>query len=140
MIGALRMGFEVVTQTVTDDWGRINGADSVAIEVPEWVTRDRPYLMIITDADYNPLGTADMFHPTDAYGMLTRSGEIRRHPLGTACPSLIGEAGEFYFLTGNTSALRSGEVVTIAGRAQESSACGAGTAIEIATVKAGRTP
>jgi hypothetical protein len=133
MVGALRDGFEIVSTNVTDAGGRINGADSLQMEVPEWVTWDRPYLMIVTDAEYGPLGSADMFHPTDDSGRLKRAGKIDNQ--GTGCPSLTGAADEIYFLLGDTSALRTGDKVTIVGRALETSVCGTGTAIEIHQVE-----
>lgn len=133
MLGALRAGFEIVVTRVTDPSGRINGQDSIQVTVPDWVTTDRPYLMIATDADYKPLGAADMFHPTDANGFLQRTGEVKVDKAG--CPVLTGQADEIYFLSGDTSGLRSGDRVRVVGRATESGACGAGTTIEIRTLE-----
>jgi hypothetical protein len=133
MVGALRDGFEIVVSQVTDEGGRINGVDSLQMTVPEWVTWDRPYLMIVTDAEYNPLGSADMFHPTDENGRLKRVGSIQL--ASTGCPSLTGEADEIYFLVGQISGLRTGDKVTVVGRAVESSPCGTGTAIEVQEIE-----
>jgi hypothetical protein len=129
MMGALRDGFEVVSTQVTDDRGKLGGADSIAIKVPAWVTRDKPYLMIVTDAYYNPLGVADMFHPTDRNGVLVRTGKfVRETP---ACPSLIGESDEVYYLSGDTSSLQPGDRVRITGRALTTGPCGKGTTIAV---------
>ena len=133
MVGALRDGFEIVVSRVTDEAGRFNGLDSLEMTVPEWVTWDRPYLMIVTDTEYKPLGSADMFHPTDQNGMLKRVGTIQQE--ATGCPFLTGEADEIYFLVGNTSSLRTGDKVTIVGRALESSPCGTGTALEVLEIE-----
>jgi hypothetical protein len=129
MMGALRDGFEVVATKVTDATGKLDGVDSIGMKVPEWVSPDRPYLMIVTDANYTPLGTADMFHPTDRNGVLERVGKFVREAAG--CPVLTGDAGEIYFLTGDTSKLTPGDRVRIVGRALESSSCGKATGIEV---------
>lgn len=133
MLGALREGFEIVVTRVTDEAGRMDGQDSLQVTVPEWVTTDRPYLMIVTDTAYNPLGTADVFHPTDANGILRRVGDVKLE--GTGCPVLTGQAEEIYFLIGDTSTIRTGDRVKVIGRAVESGACGAGTTIEMQQIE-----
>lgn len=138
MLGALRDGFEIVVTRMTDDRGRIDGLDSLQVTVPEWVSTDRPYLLIVTDTDYNPLGAADMFHPTDANGVLQRVGQVTLAAQG--CPVLTGEADEVYFLVGDTSGLANGDRVSIVGRAVDSSTCGAGTTIEIQKLEKKPTP
>jgi hypothetical protein len=138
MMGALRDGFEVVTTQMTDERGKIGGADSIQITVPTWVTRDKPYLMIVTDAYYNPLGVADMFHPTDKNGVLVRTGKFTREL--PSCPSLTGDADEVYSLSGDTSALTPGDRVRITGRVQQSGPCGKGTTIAVQKIERIPTP
>jgi hypothetical protein len=133
MMGALRDGFEVIATRATDDTGRFEGLDSLQIEVPAWVKHDRPYVVIVTDAEYRPLGSADMFHPTDRNGALTRVGKVAFD--GVGCPVLTGAADEMYFLTGNTSAIRSGERVRVVGRAIDQGPCGNATAIDVQQVE-----
>jgi hypothetical protein len=129
MMGALRDGFEVISTTVTDDAGKIGGMDSLQVTVPTWVTQDRPYLVIVTDLNYNPLGSADMFHPTDRNGLLARTGRVSLQ--GTSCHVLTGDADEIYYLTGITSGLQMGDRIKVVGRPVESTTCGKGTTIEV---------
>lgn len=131
MVGALRDGFEVVQTLRTDSEGRIHGQDTVKVTVPEWVKNDRPYLVMITDLEYNPLAAADMFHPVAADGGLVRKGTIRRED--PACPTLTGEGEELYFLVGDTGALVAGEETVVRGRLVEPGRCGNATTIEVAT-------
>jgi hypothetical protein len=133
MMGALRDGFEVIALGLTDENGKFDGLDSLQVEVPQWVTPDRPYLIIATDAEYRPLAAADMFHPTDASGMFTRAGKVGLQ--AGSCPVLTGEADEIYFLNGITSGLSSGDQVKVVGRAVESGPCGKGTTIEVHRVE-----
>jgi hypothetical protein len=123
---------------VTDDAGKIGGMDSLQVTVPDWVTQDRPYLVIVTDVNYNPLGSADMFHPTDATGMLARTGKVSLQ--STSCPILTGEADEIYYLTGITSGLQMGDRIRVVGRPVESTACGKGTTIEVQKAERLATP
>ena len=71
-----------------------------------------------------------MVHPTDARGLLTRKGAVKRESEG-GCLTLTGESGELYFLTGETDALRAGSDARVEGRPVQSSRCGVGTTIEV---------
>lgn len=133
MIGALRSGFEVVAITVTDEEGNLAISDSVTLTVPDWVESDRTYLFIVTDREYNPLAAADVFHVTDANGMVTRAGRIMHEP--TACPTLTNDADELYFLAGNAAGLAPGEEVEVAGPIVESEACGRGVTIDVREIR-----
>lgn len=138
MLGALRDGFEVVTTRMTDENGKFGGMDSLQVEVPSWVKQDRPYLMIVTDTDYNPLGSADMFHPTDQNGTLVRSGRVSLQ--ATGCPVLTGDAEEIYYLAGVDSGLQAGDRIKVVGHPVDSSTCGKGTTIEVQKVERVPTP
>ena len=133
MLGALRDGFEVVTTRMTDDRGKFGGMDSIQVEVPSWVKPDRPYLMIVTDTNYNPLGSADMFHPTDGTGTLMRAGRVSLQQTG--CPVLTGDAEEVYYLTGISAGLQAGDRIKVVGHPVESGTCGKGTTIEVQKVE-----
>lgn len=129
MIGGLNSGFEVIAITVTDEEGNLSMEDSVAVKVPDWVERDRTYLFIVTDREYNPLAAADVFHATDAEGMVQRAGRIMFEP--TSCPALTNEADELYFLAGSAGEVSPGEEVVVEGPIVDSEACGPGTTIEV---------
>jgi hypothetical protein len=135
MVGALRDGFEVVVMKTTDGTGKIDGTDSLQVKVPDWVTWDKPYLMIVTDQQYNPLGSADMFHPTDAQGNILRTGTVQQDPMG-GCPFLKGAADEIYFLAGDVKALHLGERVRIVGHVLKDGPCGKGLTLELKRVDA----
>lgn len=129
MIGALRSGFEVIAITVTDEEGNISIEDSLSLTVPDWVASDRSYLFIVTDRQYNPLAVADVFHVTDANGMVKRAGRIMHEP--TDCPVLTNDAQELYFLTGSPGEVSPGEEVVVEGPIVDTEVCGKGTTIEV---------
>lgn len=129
MIGALQDGFEVVSTFVTDDNGRMNGRDTVAVTVPDWVKTDRSYLVMLTDTSYRPLAAADVFHPTDPTGGLSRRGTVKWED--PRCPTLTGPSGEMYFLVGETKGLPAGEDVVLKGKVTEVTPCGPTTTIRV---------
>jgi hypothetical protein len=133
MIGALMDGFEVVATPMTDGNGLFDGRDTVEIKVPDWVKTNRSYLVMLTTLDYKPLAAADMFHPTDANGGLSRRGTVKFDD--PKCPTLIGQGGELYFLTGSTAGLMGGDDVVIKGTVVGPTACGPTTTIKIDSFK-----
>jgi hypothetical protein len=133
MIGALMDGFEVVATPMTDGNGLFDGRDTVEITVPDWVQTNRSYLVMLTDLQYNPLAAADMFHPTDANGGLSRRGTVKFDD--PKCPTLTGQGGELYFLTGDTSGLTGGADVVIKGQVTDYTPCGKTTTIKVLSYK-----
>jgi len=128
--GALREGFEVISTGYVDRGGRFNGRDTMTVTIPDWAKNDRPYLLIVSDLQYVPLAPAEMVHPTDAQGMIRRHGIVKQEVQG-GCPTLTGEVGELYFLTGNTRGINSGHDMRVHGRVLQNTRCGAGTTIEV---------
>jgi hypothetical protein len=126
-------GFEVVATPMTDGNGRFDGRDTIAITVPDWVQTNRSYLVMLTDINYKPLAAADMFHPTDANGGLSRRGTVKLDD--PKCPTLTGQGGELYFLTGDISALQGGADVVIKGRVTGPTPCGETTTIAVESFK-----
>lgn len=138
MIGAIRSGFEVVGAAVSDEAGQLAGSSisepgTFPVTIPEWVERDRSYLLILTDRNYNPLAVADVFYPTDAQGMVLRKGRFQQEE--SACQTLVNDQEEVYFLLGNLGRLKDGDEVTVEGRMITSEACGPGPTIEVARVE-----
>jgi hypothetical protein len=133
MMGALHDGFEVVKVMRTDESGRLASHDTLEITVPDWVRPDRPYLVMLTDMEYNPLAQADMFHPTRPDGTLVRRGTVKVDPSG--CRLLMGEDGEEYILTGDLSGLMPEKEMLVAGRVTQPTACGTFTTISVQKVK-----
>ena len=129
MIGALMDGFEVVATPMTDANGLFNGRETIEITVPDWVKTNRSYLVMLTDLQYKPLAASDMFHPTDANGGLSRRGTVKFDD--PKCPTLTGQGGELYFLSGDTSGLRGGADVIIKGKVSEPTPCGQTTTIRV---------
>lgn len=133
MIGAVRSGFEVVAETVTDSEGRIGGSETPSLEVPDWVETDRAYLVIVADRDYQPLDRADFFHPTAADGTLSRTGRIAGH--GT-CTLLVNDQRR-YVLVGDTGGWTEGPAeVVVTGTAEPAGSCGDGIAIRVRSIRA----
>jgi hypothetical protein len=134
MLGAIQTGFEVLETLQTDDQGRLQGQDSVNLKVPAWVQNDRAYLVMLTDVDYNPLAAADMFHPTDQNSVVKRKGLVSLED--PSCPMLTSEAGEIYFLVGDTNVLRANGPLLIEGPIVAHGRCGQTTTIQVKSVKA----
>jgi hypothetical protein len=132
--GAMRDGFEVIKTGYVDDGGRFNGRDTVEVTIPDWDQNDRPYLLMITDLEYNPFAPAEMVHPTDAQGMVRRQGVVRQDAQG-GCLTLMGEAEELYYLTGATSTIHLGEEARVRGRVAQNTRCGTGTTIAVESAR-----
>ena len=133
-LGAMRDGFEVIKTGYVDSGGRFDGRDTVQVTIPDWVQNDRPYLLIVSDLAYVPFAPAEMVHPTDAQGMVRRKGMVRQEAMG-GCLTLTGEAGELYYLSGATSALRAGREARLEGRVVQNGRCGTGTTIEVRSAR-----
>jgi hypothetical protein len=133
-MGAMRDGFEVIKTGYTDMSGRFNGRDTVEVTIPDWVRNDRPYLVMVTDLQYNPFAPAEMVHPTDARGLIVRRGVIKQEAQG-GCPTLTGEAGELYFLMGDLAGAHVGDRARVQGRPVQNSRCGTGTTIEVSSTR-----
>ena len=137
MIGAIRSGFEVVAAAVSDDAGNLAGSSISApgtfpVTIPEWVQRDRSYLLILTDRQYNPLAVADVFYPTDAQGNVERTGRVTYDD--GSCPTLTNDQDEVYFLEGGVQSIGVGDQVVVEGRMVTSESCGPGPTIQVARV------
>lgn len=132
MIGAMQQGFEVVTEAVTDAEGRIAGAASPVVEIPDWVETDRPYVVIVADRGYAPLGRADIFHPTDDDGTLSRVGRVTRH--GT-CTMLVNDWQRYVLLGDVGEWAEELERVMVTGTAEPAGSCGEGIAIRVEVVR-----
>ena len=129
MMGALHDGFEVVQVLHTDDRGRLAGQDTVEVKVPDWVRPDRPYLVMISDMQYNPLAQADMFHPTRPDGTVIRRGTVKIDPSG--CRLLVAEGGDEYILTGDVSGLMPEKEMLVSGVVTQPGSCGTFTTISV---------
>ena len=131
--GALQDGFEVIETGWVDGSGRFDGRETLMVRIPSWARTDRPYLLIVSDLQYNALAPAEMVHPTDAQGRVQRRGTVKWN---STCPTLTGQADELYFLTGDVGGLASGEEVRVTGRLLHDTQCGPGTTLAVESVRA----
>ena len=130
-VGALRVGFEEVAQVMTSDRGVV----SITVDVPEWAQRDLIHRFIVFDFYFNPIALSDIFHVTDADGMVLRRGQLTAE--GVECPALRGDDGVLYTLTGSLAEFKAGDEVVVEGTLPEASMCMQGTTIQVVRIEAG---
>ncbi len=128
-VGALRFGFEEVAQVMTSDRGVL----SITVDVPEWAQRDLIHRFIVFDFYFNPIALSDIFHVTDADGMVLRRGQLTAE--GVECPALRGDDGVLYTLTGSLAEFKAGDEVIVEGRIAETSMCMQGTTIQVVRIE-----
>lgn len=128
-VGALRFGFEEVAQVMTSDRGVL----STTVEVPEWAQRDLIHRFIVFDFYFNPIALSDIFHVTDADGMVQRRGQLTAE--GVECPALRGDDGVLYTLTGSLAEFKVGDEVIVEGTLPEASICMQGTTIQVVRIE-----
>ena len=135
-VGALRFGFEEVAQVMTSDRGVL----SITVDVPEWAQRDLIHRFIVFDFYFNPIALSDIFHVTDADGMVLRRGQLTDE--GVECPALRGDDGVLYTLTGSLAEFKAGDEVIVEGRIAETSMCMQGTTIQVVRIeeRSGQNP
>ena len=131
-VGALRFGFEEVAQVMTSNRGVL----STTVEVPQWAQRDLIHRFIVFDFYFVPIALSDIFHVTDADGMVLRQGQLTNE--GVECPALRGDDGVLYTLIGNIAEFEAGDDVTIEGTLPDAAICMQGTTIQVARIRAGR--
>ena len=131
-VGALRFGFEEVAQVMTSDRGVL----STTVEVPQWAQRDLIHRFIVFDFYFVPIALSDIFHVTDADGMVLRRGQLTNE--GVECPALRGDDGVLYTLIGDIAEFEAGDEVTIEGTLPDAAICMQGTTIQVARIRAGR--
>ena len=128
-VGALRFGFEEVAQMMTSNRGVL----STTVEVPEWAQRDLIHRFIVFDFYFNPIALSDIFHVTDADGMVVRRGRLTAE--GVECPALRGDDGVLYTLAGDLADFKAGDEVMVEGRIAETSMCMQGTTIQMVRIE-----
>lgn len=127
-IGAIREGFEALTEAEQGRWGEI----AVRVQVPETTSWDRPIVFVAFNANFAPIGLSDPFHVTDDDGRVRRVGVLDFEAGG--CPMLRDEDGYGYELTGEVEALTTGDAVEVVGVFFESGACTGGPTIGVESV------
>ncbi len=130
-VGALRFGFEEVAQVMTSNRGVL----STTVEVPEWAQRDLIHRFIVFDFYFNPIALSDIFHVTDAVGMVQRRGQLTAE--GVECRALRGDDGVLYTLTGSLAEFKAGDEVIVEGTLPEASICMQGTTIQVVRIEEG---
>jgi hypothetical protein len=114
-IGATRSGFEGLALTLTDP----NGALAETVTVPQWARRDQIHRFNLINLYFTAVyAESGIFHVTDADGKVVREGEVGSS--GPACPTLVGDDGERYRLTGAAAGREPGERVIVEATLSES--------------------
>lgn len=131
-IGAVRDGFEALTEAEQGRWGEI----AVRVQVPETTSWDRAIVFVAFNANFAPIGMSDPFHVTDEDGRVSRSGTLA-FEVGE-CPMLEDEDGYLYELTGSVENLRSGAAAEVVGVLFEAGPCTGDPTIGVETVNVRR--
>jgi hypothetical protein len=129
--GGTRSSFEVLSELVTDQEGRMQEA----VAIPDWATSDRTHYFVLVDVYFRPLAVSTAFHVTTSDGTVLRRGRVTDE--GVRCLALReeGETGELYTLVGTAvGALQTGDMVAVTGTLSETSACRQGTTIDVILV------
>lgn len=127
-IGAVRDGFEALTEAEQGRWGEI----AVRVQVPETTSWERAIVFVAFNANFAPIGMSDPFHVTDEDGRVSRSGTLVFE--AGECPMLEDEDGYLYELTGTVDHLRSGDAADVVGVFFEAGPCTGGPTIGVETV------
>ena len=131
-VGAMRAGFEALTEGTQDIWGEV----SATARIPSYATWERPLVFIVFNGNFSPIGISDPFHVTDEQGMVRRAGRITDE--GLPCTSLRDTDQYMYALTGDLGDLKPGDEVIVEGAISAPGSCGDVDAIEV--VRWQRTP
>lgn len=129
-MGAVRFGFEEIGQVLTNERGEL----SLEVMVPAWAKRDLTHRFIVFDFYFVPIALTDVFHVTDADGVLAREGVLLN--ARPSCAVLRADDGLTYGLAGDVPALKAGSRVLVEGRIAASATCAQPTTITITRVAA----
>jgi hypothetical protein len=128
-IGASRSGFEAYEELLTTP----DGEFATTVKVPEWATWDRIYMFIVFDIYFQPIALSDVFHVTNAEGLIQRQGRVQE--IEGDCTGFRDLDSIGYALVGeHLGDLDVGDEVTVVGRIAEKPACGMPNTIEVVRV------
>lgn len=116
-MGALHFGFEEIGQVLTNERGEF----SLAVTVPPWARRDLTHRFIVFDYYFVPIALTDMFHVTDAEGVVSREGVLA--DVRSGCPALRADDGLVYGLSADRIPFKEGARVVVEGKIAEVPAC-----------------
>ena len=124
-VGAMRAGFEALTEASQDIWGEV----SASVRVPSYANWERPLVFIVFNGVFSPIGISDPFHVTNDEGMVRRTGRITDE--GLECATLRDNDQYMYALSGDLEGLSPGDEVVVEGAISLSGPCGETDSIEV---------
>jgi hypothetical protein len=127
-VGALRVGFEVVKQVMTDRAGHF--ADTVVI--PEWAEAERAHNFVVLDLYFRPLAVSGTFHVTGPNGLVARTGTLGESAGGCR---LMRVEGVDYALAGDLGDFDAGDTVTVEGDIPDEQSCPQGVTMAVRTIR-----
>ncbi len=127
-IGAIGVGFEVLSEGTQGRWGDV----TAALAIPESAPWDRSIRVIFLNGLFSPIALSDPFHVTDQDGLVRRVGSVVRD--GAGCVALEDDHGDIYALDGSPDALAPGSEVAVEGRWTSGGDCGADGTLEVVRV------
>lgn len=127
-IGAMREGFETLTEAEQGRWGEI----AVRVQVPTTTSWDRPIVFVAFNAIFAPIGMSDPFHVTNEDGMIRRRGQAVETG---QCLTFRDEDEYVYELTGRVEDLEPGVPVQIDGVYFDTGPCTGGPTIGVSEIQ-----
>ncbi|MCY4397837.1 MAG: DUF5818 domain-containing protein [Gemmatimonadetes bacterium] len=124
-VGAMRAGFEALTEASQDIWGEV----SASVRVPSYANWERPLVFIVFNGVFSPIGISDPFHVTNEEGMVQRTGRVTDE--GLECVTLRDNDQYMYALSGDVGGLHPGDEVVVEGAITLAGQCGGADAIEV---------
>ena len=118
-LGGLRSGFEALSFSLTDRFGRLQAT----VSIPDWAQSDRVHRFIVFDTYFRPLVSSELFTVTDSAGSAARTGRIVFRE--ESCAALVTREEEVFTILGRLDGLRLGEEHVVRGAVSEGRACGA---------------
>ncbi len=129
-LGGMRSGFESLTDVLTN----MDGEFDVTVDLPGWAQWDRVHRFVVFDIYFAPIALSELFHVTNAEGLVYREGRVDRVVGG--CLRLTDVDGIEYAVAGGPrDIVRDGARVSLEARVDLDGECGLPYTLEV--VKAG---
>lgn len=130
MAGESPYRMQVIDGARADRRGRVD----VAVDLPEWARPGQQIYFALQSREGRERAVAEVYQVTGRpgrpdRGLISVSGTLTRQ--GVECPTMRGDDGRTYSLSGNLRNFRPGDRVSIEGRIAELSTCQQGVAVEV---------
>lgn len=130
-LGGMRSGFESLLDVLTT----MDGEFDVTVALPQWASWDRVHRFVVFDIYFAPIALSELFHVTNAEGLVRREGTVHRGPGG--CLFLKDLDGISYALRGGPpEVVRVGADVAVEARIADGGTCGLDYTLDVESATA----